>query len=247
MGKPNQPRVLDVVTCSYRLNRAALFVNSVLRKFGVRVVADNSLVVVNDWVARLLYFSRLFNLLGNVSGDIVECGVADGGSQVIFATLNRNMPVKRHIWGFDSFEGLPEPGKEDMDSPRAIARKGMYAGSIASVLSNLKRAGIDENYIKENISLVKGWFADTLPDFKGSIAFLHVDGDLYESNKCVLENLWQHVVTGGIVAFDDYLDTERFPGDKKAVDDFFSSFIKNGDVKMSKDPYYHRCYIVRLK
>ena len=243
----NQPLLLRYVNNSYLISRVALVFNNMLRKFGVRIVADSSLVVLNDWVSRLLYFSRLFNLLEKVNGDIVECGVADGGSQVIFALLNRNFSSPRHIWGYDSFEGLPEPTKEDLESPKAIARKGMYPGSITNVLNNLKRAGMDEYYINKYITLVKGWFSDTLPKHRGSIAFLHVDGDLYESNKCVLENLWQNVSIGGIVAFDDYLDQERFPGDRKAVDEFFTSYVKNDEVKMCKDYYYNRCYLIRLK
>src|SRR5579883_734474 len=47
----------------------------------------------------------------NVPGDFVECGVCNGGSAAAVACALRE--TDRHIWLYDSFEGLPEPGERD--------------------------------------------------------------------------------------------------------------------------------------
>ena len=48
-----------------------------------------------------------------------------------------------------------------------------------------------------------GWFSDTLPGFSRGLAVLRLDGDLYESQLCVLENLYPRLSPGGYVIIDD--------------------------------------------
>jgi hypothetical protein len=63
-----------------------------------------------------------------------------------------------------------------------------------------------------------GWFQDTLPDADvPPIAFLRLDGDLYESTLCCLEHLYNRVSPGGCVYLDDY----SLPGCRRAFEDFF--------------------------
>ncbi|MBU4350688.1 TylF/MycF family methyltransferase [bacterium] len=50
----------------------------------------------------------------NLRGDIVECGVAQGGCSALMALKAfENNRKDRNIWFFDSFEGLPEPSARD--------------------------------------------------------------------------------------------------------------------------------------
>ena len=49
---------------------------------------------------------------------------------------------------------------------------------------------------------------------------MHIDVDLYEPTKVILEKLYDKVTTGGIIIFDDY---GAFAGTNKAVDDFFKN------------------------
>src|SRR5438309_596248 len=51
-----------------------------------------------------------------IAGDIVECGVWNGGSASIMGAASMGEPFQkelRTIWLFDSFEGLPPPGEKD--------------------------------------------------------------------------------------------------------------------------------------
>ena len=242
-------RFLRFISESPSLSEASQrFNRNVLYKLGIRITAADNLVISNRWPDRLLYFERLLSLLKSVQGDIVECGVSEGMSLIIFAILNRTFSTKRHIWGFDSFEGLPTPSREDLSGLKAMARKGMFRYACeARVFSNLRGAGFDEHAIREQVTIIKGWFSDTLPKYDGSIALLHLDADLYDSTICALENLWPKVTIGGIAAFDEYHQSERWLGEKKAVDEYFSQHIENKSVKMCKDPFFNYYYIVKLK
>src|SRR5205823_7800831 len=50
-----------------------------------------------------------------IEGDIVECGVWRGGSMLAAAeTLLRQNDTNRHLYLYDTFEGMPPPGREDI-------------------------------------------------------------------------------------------------------------------------------------
>jgi len=163
--------------------------------------------------ARLLSLHRavLYVEKNKIPGDLVECGVARGGSAAMMAlTLNDR---SRKLWLFDTFEGLPAPSKENPDHPIASLYTGTCRGSLDEVRSSFQRLGIEDKAI-----LVPGLFQETLPRCGiESIAILHVDGDWYESVMATLENLYDRVSKGGIIQFDDY---GFWAGARRAVDEF---------------------------
>ena len=214
-------------------------VNRSLKKVGLKLVLADSFVVNSEWAYRLLYFRNLFELIQDVEGDVLECGVGGGYSLAMFMVLTRTYK-RRHIIGFDSFNGLPEPVAQDLDNPKAVARKGALSSPESIVWNNLKNAGLDDTDV---ITVVKGWFAQSLPKYRGTIALLHLDADLYESTKVALENLWPQVAVGGIVALDEYQKVEMWPGEKQAVDEYFA---KHSGVKMCKDPIVGRYYFIKV-
>lgn len=109
------------------------------------------------------------NLYGDSLGVAVEFGVGSGDSTRCIA---RYLPV----YGFDSFEGLPENWRPGFD-------KGMFAADLNTVASSLP----------ERVKLFPGLFEDVLPnthwDGVRDIKLVHIDCDLYNSTKTVLENL----------------------------------------------------------
>jgi len=92
------------------------------------------------------------------------------------------------IYGFDSFQSLPEPWLP-----------GMPAGTFAQ--EDLPEVG--------GAQLV-GLFENVLPAFleehPGPVDFLHVDSDLYSSAKTVLELVGPRLRTGGVVHFDEFFN-----------------------------------------
>ena len=85
----------------------------------------------------------------------------------------------------------------------------------------LRDGGLPEQVIHERIRLIKGWFNDTLSKYDGQIALLHLDCDLYASYMLALTTFYEKVVSGGVILFDEF-DDERWPGARKAIEEFFS-------------------------
>lgn len=188
---------------------------------------------------RLLYQQRLFNKISNIEGDVVECGVGWGVSFLLWATLCLDEAEGRSLYGFDSFEGFPVPTEED-HSPR-MPRKGQWSvATPESTLRLLHEVGFKQAWLNDHVSLIKGYFHNTLHLYQGkSIALLHIDVDLYDSYKVVLEALYDKVAPGGVIAFDEYLESEKkWPGACKAIDEFFQDkpFTPIHDIKFNK--YY---------
>lgn len=185
-----------------------------LREIIFRILGNYGFIRLNyKKILPFLYFKELYDLIEKVEGDIVECGVAYGDSLLILGALAKQENKGRIVYGFDSFNGFPEPTGEDASFRNA--KKGEYKDATLQKTKNLFRyANISQ------ATLVKGFVEDTLPGFDGTIAFLHIDLDLYSAYKATLENLFYKVSRGGIIVFDEYSDP-KFPGAKKAVDEFF--------------------------
>ena len=167
---------------------------------------------------RYLYFKDMVEQVKAVDGDIVECGVSIGHGALLFTLFSDYINVPRTYYGFDSFEGFPDPVEKDETTP--IKGRGFWANPPQAVLKVLKDGRLDEAVIRERIHLVKGWFDQTLTKHEGRIALLHLDCDLYESYKLCLETLYEKVEPGGVIMFDEYHDS-RWPGATKAIDEFF--------------------------
>lgn len=147
-----------------------------------------------------------------IPGDIVECGVYKGGSAGVLGYEAIRSPIKRRLWLFDAFAGMPAASAADDDYSRSL--QGEYIGSEAQTRRILYRLGIPEDMFRITI----GWLEDTLPkpeDFQ--IALLHVDCDFYSPVKTTLETFYRRVAPGGFVVLNDY---GCFPGCKAATDEF---------------------------
>lgn len=167
---------------------------------------------------RYLYFKDMLEKVQTVEGDIVECGVSIGHGALLFTLFSDYIGKPRTYHGFDSFEGFPDPVEKDETTP--IKGKGFWANPSDTVLKVLNDGRLGEDTVRDRIRLIKGWFDQTLPEYQGRIALLHLDCDLYESYKLSLEMLYDKVQPGGVIMFDEYGDT-RWPGATKAIDEFF--------------------------
>lgn len=154
------------------------------------------------------------------AGNFVECGVAGGGSSGLLSAVIKQHDQARHLYSCDSFSGMPDATAEDVSHDGHSAQStGWGAGTCAapesSVLGLCEKLGT-----LDVITTVKGYFEETLPaqaaNF-GSIAFLHMDGDWYESTKAILENLYDRLVPGAYVQVDDF---GHWTGCRKALEDF---------------------------
>lgn len=200
---------------------------------------------------KLLYLGRLADIVHNIPGDFVECGVGHGETLMYLATICCDRQRHRMLYGFDSFEGFPEPTAEDIS--KRMVQSGDRWGKLDDIeplkilLDTFSLYDLPRQWLQSNILLVKGWFKDTISNYPttGTIAMLHLDCDLYESYKVCLNGLWDRITVGGIIAVDEYRNTlERvaFPGAMKAIDEF----IADKPVSMHRDEYYGKWYLRRL-
>lgn len=184
-------------------------------------------------------FKELYDKIKDVEGDIVECGVAYGGSLFILGALMKEEGKNRKLYGLDSFEGFPEPTAEDISEYRVIS-KGEYRDTSEESVNKLFQA----LSLQEPI-LIKGYLEKTAKSLKNKvdkIAFLHVDVDLYSAYKVTLKELFGKVEKGGIVLFDEY-NEPKFPGATKAVNEFFA----NTDYQLQKIKYIneYRYFVIK--
>ena len=184
------------------------------------------------------------SLSGKSKINFVQCGVYKGGILLATALLLNDYNVPHTIIGFDSFGGFPQ---STLDSPydhpsyfevlyneKRISEKHYKkakerTGNFTST-SHLSQSYFDDcdkkNLMKilqsfPNVSLVEGAFEESLPKHDLPIDILHLDCDLYASYETCLNSLYDKVIDGGIIIFDEYYSL-KYPGAKKSVDDFFS-------------------------
>jgi len=102
------------------------------------------------------------------------------------------------VYGFDSFEGLPEKWRDDYD----VGRFDLH-GQLP--------------HVNENVELIKGWFNETLNDFmkkhNKKVSFIHIDADLYSSAKYILDELKDHIDTDCVIVFDELVNYPGYDGD----------------------------------
>jgi O-methyltransferase len=152
---------------------------------------------------RLRSLASLVDMLhdSRTEGCVVECGTWRGGSLALMNWKFCTLGDERELWAFDSFQGLPPPSENDPSNSHDVYYPGVCAAPQEDVLKAMRAVGQHPR----KLHVVPGWLADTLPSADtGPIAMLNVDVDWYESVRIVLESLFDRVVAGGIINFDDY-------------------------------------------
>jgi hypothetical protein len=123
------------------------------------------------------------------AGNFVELGVYRGGTAWQLLEVADEQGRELHL--FDTFTGIPYKGPMDR----------VDVGVFSDV---------DLDEVKELLPGAKfyvGLFPDTLTNDVQNIAFVHCDMDTYQATKAVKPALWDRMVEGGKIFFDD-LDIE---------------------------------------
>ena len=136
----------------------------------------------------------------------------------------------RAVWLFDSFEGLPEPSTEDVLGATKHASK-IRQGYLTCSEDDPRKI-IQELDLRSNVSVIKGWFQDTVLMYKKQIrqiAILRLDADTYLSTKYCLEQLYDLVNPNGFVIIDDY---KNWVGCRRALYEFFCEMDVNPYIQI---------------
>jgi hypothetical protein len=173
----------------------------------------------NGYIEKIAGFQTILRTADEaaISGDVVECGVGRGLTLYMLGHFLSRASSPRRLYGFDSFEGFPEPTSAD-ESPRRPTRGDLWSDtSMAHVRDHFLRGGLD-SYFYNRVQLVPGFFSNTLPRSSEpvTIAMLNLDVDLYESYRDCLRFLGPRV--RGAIVYDEYL-SPKWPGATQAVNE----------------------------
>jgi len=208
-------------------------------------VSRERLAVLDDAVE---YVERF-----GIVGSIVECGVWRGGSMMMAALGVLANHGSRELWIYDTFNGMSEPGDEDVDL-RGRSAKSLLAGIPKSTgatddkgspwayasLEDVRRNMDSTGYPMDLVKFVPGKVEDTLPGCSPeSIAILRLDTDWYESTKWELEQLVPRMARGGVLLIDDY---GHWAGSRRAVDEFVASNAR--PLFLHRDDYAGRSAVL---
>ena len=185
-------------------------------------------------LAKILGQFDVYRRISHLPGEIVEAGVFKGSSLIRLATFREvtESPWSRRIIGFDAFGAFPS---QVAAADAAYVQRFEQVSGTGIPVAELERALALKGF--DNVELVPGDIMQTVPAYAAAhpelrVALLHIDLDVYEPSRVVLEALWERVVRGGIAMFDDYGTVE---GETRAVEEFFAG----KDVTIEKPPITH--------
>lgn len=145
------------------------------------------------------FVNDAYKLSSNTKGCFVEAGCYKGGSTAKFSIVAERL--KRELFVFDSFEGLPVHNEDhgiNIYNKPVTFEIGEYRGEYNEVLENVKTYG----HIS-SCTFIKGWFENTMPDFKEDIAMAYIDVDLVASVSTCFKYIYPLLVSGGVIYCHD--------------------------------------------
>ncbi len=199
---------IGALTPHHLLHQFQMVVNYM--KLG-RWMVTNGFIDPHRVRTRKMVFSHLAERIKDQKVLYLEFGVFQGASLKFWSNALKNPDSQ--LFGFDSFEGLPEDF--DVDGP--------YQKGTFDVQGALPK--IDD----KRVSFVKGWFENTLPTFvvpAHDTLLITLDADLYSSTVTVLNHLKPWIKKGVFLYFDDMSRPDHEP---KA----FTEFMEETGLKFS--------------
>jgi len=167
---------------------------------------------------------KFLELTRNVPGDVVELGVFKGSGLAAWLKLSKSAGLRRTIYGFDIFDSeslvknITTSDRDLMESlfkDREFNPQG-YLEILETKLSDLEFSNF--HLLKGDIQETIPLFLESNPGFRASV--VNFDLDTFEPTYFALEQLWDRVVPGGVLIFDEYGINEWTESD--AVDKFLS-------------------------
>ena len=171
-----------------------------------------------DYPDKVRFYNWWFHIelmkRSRVPGVFVEIGVYKGDSARVIHTMDPDRPF--HL--FDTFSGFTAADLLNESGEAATYTPDNFADT--SIESVLKR--IDGN---SNVIVHQGYFPETAAGFRGPVALVNIDADLYNPTRAALELFYPHLSPGGMIMVHDY--NHKWPGIIKAVDDFVQTIPEN--------------------
>jgi len=163
-------------------------------------------------LGKLLFRNHFYNMTKHLPGDIVEIGVFKGSGIVSWLKILKvfDSQTNKKVIGFDFFS----PNDTKVYINRVANGEGLNDVinrvehnllSYETVNNTIQGSGFDNS----KFILVKGNVETTTKDFVNKnagfrISLLYFDADLGEPTYHSLVNLWDRIIPGGYIVFDEY-------------------------------------------
>lgn len=193
------------------------------------VYSEEARINGRDWPQHahtMIGIKRLDNLqecieqviIDDIPGDLIETGVWRGGACIFMRAVLRTYEIgNRIVWVADSFEGFPDPLR---DEDKALASQ-VEQKHLAVTMEEVVRNFAAYDLLDEQVRFLKGWFRKTLPGPVRQLSILRLDGDLYESTMDALMPLYPLLSPGGFCIIDDW----NVPMCRNAVADYRAQHV----------------------
>ncbi len=182
-------------------------------------------------LGKLLHRFEFFQKVKDLPGDIVEIGVFKGSGMATFSKfLEIYCPnSNKKVIGFDIFDAkeseiiLNRDGSFDKSNMMTVYSKVDYNElSLVNVDKRLENVSSNKKYI-----LVPGDVQETLPIFLREnpgfrASMIYIDVDLDRPTYYSLKYLWDRLLPGGVILFDEY-EYHKF-SESNGVEKFLKEF-----------------------
>ena len=179
--------------------------------------------IKNYTLVNILMCYELWSLVqqsAKLTGALMEVGVWRGGTGGLIAKAAEKFGITDTVYLCDNFEGIVKAGPNDW-----FFKGGELKNTAETIVYDLINQKLGIKYVK----ILKGIFPDEtaylVTDSK--FRFCHIDVVVYKSAKDIVEWIWDKMVPGGVLVFDDYgfrhcSGITRFVNEQKSrLDNFY--------------------------
>ena len=226
----------DNNTDTYNQALSALLVEfSDLSKYieGSELLDNLGLFVTPKERRREFFWYEVYRLLEGHPGSIGQFGVRWGRELALFDSLRSIFEPYNHsrkILAFDTFSGYTSITENDGEAKQIVEGNlstfGGYANRLRKLLEIRQELSVNPHIQK--FELFEGPVDETLQTFLDNnpeivFSLVHLDFNLYQPTKYVLERLSTHTIKGTIFVFDE-LCCPALPGETIAFKEFNDRF-----------------------
>jgi O-methyltransferase len=165
------------------------------------------------------------------TASLIEVGVWKGGTSAIIAKKLAQLHSHSTFYMADTFTGVAKASDKDK-----FYNGGEHAETTQEIVEKLLEGNYDE------YKILKGVFPDDTAHLilaNEKFNFCHIDVDVYESAKGIVEWIWNKLIPGGVIVFDDYgfhtcNGVTRYVNEQKKLTDRMVVHNLNGHAIMIK-------------
>tara|TARA_B100001939_G_scaffold270248_1_gene237907 strand:- start:397 stop:1146 length:750 start_codon:yes stop_codon:yes gene_type:complete len=182
--------------------------------------------------SRSLFRIKLFDIIKDIKGSIVEVGTFKGNNLMLFYHLMLALEPTNYedkIIGFDTFSGFKNL---DNKKDKKINKKDFGDADYKFLSQIIKINKLNDviNHI-DKVKIIKGDAVKTIPNYikKNTsclIRLLYLDCPIYKPTLTALKYFYPLIPKGGVVAFDE-ISMEKWKGETLAFKEYFKKNLPN--------------------